>query len=402
MQYIDTMSLRSKASRFGAASNELKNSAGRLEQADITLTEGGTAWQGQGALGFLVRSQKHREDITLASKAFYQAAQALISLAGQFDQVNQLRREAEQMRHQIEDLHAQLRYTDDPARQSSIRDSIHSLSSRKRNTESYADQLEQRADQNASNQFNDIADMCDRLRTPDSYDNSTDPSVAFVGTSKMLANSGTAIDLLSTWNKTRKGFGVAYYRDRSGAYHARVQNGHLDGIAGKKYSASNASKTPQVFKYINGSAAARYAITDFKSIPARLGYLGTFWETGSHLKENIEDGKGWSYTTSEVVVDVGLGVAGVAATAWATAQVGAVYGAFGGPVGVAVGVFVGAIVGVSIAWITDGMNFNGKPINEHLKETLSHGLDGVGNMCVSGLGAISSFFNDDDNEEDED
>lgn len=400
MQFIDTMSLRNKASRFGAASVELKNSADRLAETDTSLTEGGDAWKGQGALGFLVRSQKHREDITLASKAFYQAAQALISLAGQFEQVNQLRREAEQMRFQIEDLHSELRYTDDPARQSSIRDSIHSLSARKRNTENYADQLESRADQNASSQFNEIADMCDRLRTPDSYDNKTDLSAPFVGTSKMIANSGTAVDLLSTWNKSRKGFGVHYSRDKSGAFYARVQNGHLDGIAGKKYSVGNASNTPQVFKYINGNAAARYAVTDFKSIPARLGYIGTFWETGSHFKENIEDGKGWSYTTSEVVVDIGLGVAGMAATAWATAQMGAVYGSFGGPVGVAVGVTIGAVVGVSIAWLTDGQDINGKPINEHLKETLSHGLEGVGNMCVSGLGAISSFFTDDEEDED--
>jgi DNA repair exonuclease SbcCD ATPase subunit len=178
------------------------------------------------------RSQSEtREDITLTSKAFYQAAQALLTLAGQFDQVNQYRREAERLVHKIESLKRQLAYTHDPAKESSLRDHIHNLNTRKLSLEQYANQLEQRADQNAQSQFDEIADMCDRLHTSDSYEMGVDLNAPFSGTSKNIGNTGSLIDIVSSISKDLKGFRVTKVNTKNG-YYIDVRNGHLDDIKG--------------------------------------------------------------------------------------------------------------------------------------------------------------------------
>lgn len=395
MQYIDTMSLRSKASRFGAASNEMKRHADRVSDIDASLTADGAGWKGVGSLGFLIRSEKHRDDLVIASKAFYQVAQALISLAGQFEQVNQLRREAEQLRHQIESLHDDLRFADDPARQASIRERIHSLNYRKRNTENYADQLEQRADQNAANQFNDIADMCDRLRAPDDVKFDIDGTAPFTGISKHLGNAGAGMDAASTVKKGAQGFQVHRVKTKKG-YYARVTNGHFENIKGKKFYWTNAKQTGHILKYIDPKVGAAHSLKDIKSFGAKLGYLGVVWETIDHLVENVQDDKKWSYTTSEAVVDVGLGLAGIAAAAYAAGLTGAAFGTVGGPAGIILGAIAGVSASVFCSLLTDGVKIQGKPINEHLKEGLSSTLDGVGNFASSAWGSVSSIFDDEE------
>ena len=150
----------------------------------------------------------------------------------------------------------------------------------------------------------------------------------------------------------------------------------------------------QVFKYFDPKSGAITSVRDLRSFGTRLGYAGVIWETGEHFVDNIQDEKGWSYTTAELFVDVGFGVGGMAVSAAAGAKVGAMIGMWGGPVGAGVGAVTGLFVGIGLAYLTDGWTIHGKSVNEHVKEGLSNVLDGVGNLAVSGFGAVSSIFDD--------
>jgi uncharacterized protein YukE len=392
--------MRNGASRFSQATSDFNQTSSRLERLKAEVLQGGNAWKGEGALSFSVRTERLQEDVKIASLAMGQIAGAINSLAGQLDQVNQLRQQAEQLQHQISSLqHRQ--YGAEEAERNAIHSEISHLSSRQYQLVHEADMIEQRANLTASSEFDEIGDMVQRLNVYQG-DSSTDWGAVFVGPSKYVGHVGAAIDLKDGIKRYRKKFSVRKIKpnlsttsgrrmsasEYYGRTYALVENGHADGIRGTRYYFSNSQQYSKVLKYIDPKTAVKVALTDVKAPGTFLGYLSVAMDTVDHLNTNIQEGRSASHIASEAIVDVGFGVGSMATAAWAGAMVGSV----GGPIGMLAGAVVGVGAGYVCAWLTDGLQIDGKSVSTHAKEGLENLIDGGANLAKSGWDTVCSLF----------
>ncbi|WP_323372978.1 HNH/ENDO VII family nuclease [Tumebacillus lacus] len=159
---IDTANIRVGARNFYAAAHEMHGNAKHLDHIYQNLSSGQNGWKGEGAEAFQTVNNQMRDDCYAAARAFERTSSVLSTLAGMFDQVNQLRQQADHLDRQIDSLESQL-WGAEETRRSSLRSEITQLRHRKSSLEHEADSLEYRAHSAASSQFQQIEAMANRL-----------------------------------------------------------------------------------------------------------------------------------------------------------------------------------------------------------------------------------------------
>lgn len=159
---IDTANIRVGARNFYAAAHEMHGNAKHLDHIYQNLSSGQNGWKGEGAEAFQTVNHQMRDDCYAAARAFERTSSVLSTLAGMFDQVNQLRQQADHLDRQIDSLESHL-WGAEETRRSSLRSVITQLRHRKFSLEHEADSLEYRAHSAASSQFQQIEAMANRL-----------------------------------------------------------------------------------------------------------------------------------------------------------------------------------------------------------------------------------------------
>ncbi|MCX7571130.1 WXG100 family type VII secretion target [Tumebacillus sp. DT12] len=373
MNYANTLLIRSGATRFAAAGQEISGQEKKLASIIESLDAGSNGWRGEGARAFYAETEKHRADFRLASQAFVLVAQALNTLANQLDTVNQMRRQLENLQHESSILQRRLLHAEDEDR-SYYNQEIGLLNVRITQLRFEADSLERNANLVAGRQFDDAADMAERLHSFYEKGFEVDIWAPIVGTSKVIGNAGAAMDGKDIFNRWKQGY--TYDRlKRADGYDILVQNGRIANIRDGVYHSVDASKYPDLFKYFDMKIALKDALLNPKSITMWLGYASVAYETYDHWNENIEDEKSGSYIAAEVTVDLSIGIGTIAASAIATSTFGAKIGAGGGPWGAVAGAGVGIVVGLVSSLVLDGISVNGKTLNEHIKEDVATAID---------------------------
>lgn len=394
MNYANTLLIRSGATRFAAAGQEISDQEKKLANITESLDAGSDGWRGEGARAFYAETEKHRADFRLASQAFLLVAQALNTLANQLDTVNQMRRQLENLQHESSVLQRRLLHAEDEDR-SYYNQEIGLLNVRITQLRFEADSLERNANLVAGRQFDDAADMAERLHSFYDSGSSFDLGAVLFGTSKVIGHSGAGIDTKDILKRKREGFTVQRVVREVG-YDVLIKNGSIDNIADGVYHSSDMKKYPNVFKYTNGLTNVKETVTNLKSIATWLGYASIAFEMWDHLQENISDQKDSSYVAAELSVDFAIGIGTVAASAWAAGQTGALLGVSAGPAGIAICAGVGVIGGVLSSVFFDGIILNGKPINEHIKEEVADIYAEVGIWADSAVASISNIWGDED------
>ena len=181
-----------------------------------------------------------------------------------------------------------------------------------------------------------------------------------------------------TYNYARYGFNV----DRVGQYAiikgARSKPALSQGIKGTRYAIKNADVYSNVFSYVKPTTAGKEAlkITSKGSVNwgSVLGYGTVALDVGLGIYDNIQDGTRTQKIVTDAIVDTGVGVG----TIWASAAAGAWIGSVVPGPGNAIGAAGGLVVGGTIYVFTDVLTFNGKSAVEWGKE----GLGWVGDRTV--------------------
>lgn len=373
MNYANTLLIRSGATRFAAAGQEISDQEKKLASIIESLDAGSNGWRGEGARAFYAETEKHRADFRLASQAFVLVAQALNTLANQLDTVNQMRRQLENLQHESSILQRRLLHAEDEDR-SYYNQEIGFLNMRITQLRFEADSLERNANLVAGRQFDDAADMAERLHS--FYEKGFDADIwaPFVGTSKAIGNAGAAKDGKDILTRRKHGFTLNRFVQEEG-YEVLVRNGQIANIRDGVYHSADINKYPELFKYFDAKTSLKDALLNPKSIVMWLGYASVAYETYDHWRENIEDEKSGSYIAAEVSVDLSIGIGTIASSAWITAAHGARLGATAGPWGAAAGALAGIGFGLFSSFILDGISVNGKTVNEHIKENVAIAID---------------------------
>jgi uncharacterized protein YukE len=158
----NTHVIRMNAQRFSAAAQEIQVKGQRIHQSTDTLVNGTNGWKGQGAQAYESLAQHMNEDTRTAGSAFASIAQSLNQLAGQLDTVNSLRDQADHLQMQIQGLARDFREVE-PENQASMQQELSHLRHRHSMIEMQADTIERQADSAAQAQFDEIAQLSNRL-----------------------------------------------------------------------------------------------------------------------------------------------------------------------------------------------------------------------------------------------
>lgn len=372
-QYANTLLIRNGASRFAAAGQEISDQERKLVNINESLDAGSDAWRGEGARSFHAETKKHQADFRLANQAFVLVAQALNALANKLDTVNAMRRQLENLQHESSILQRRLLHSEEQDR-SYYSHEISLLNMRITQLHSEADLLEQHANWEAGRQFDEAADMAERLHSFYEKGFDIDYFAPFVGTSKVIGNAGSVMDGKDILSRRKHGFTLNRSITDDG-YEVLVRNGQVANIRDGVYHSTDINKYPELFKYFDVKTALKEVLLSPKSIIMWLGYAAVAYETYDHLKENIENEKSGSYIAAELSVDLSIGIGTIAASAMLTAAHGARLGASAGPWGAAAGALAGIGFGLFSSLVLDGISVNGKTLNEHIKENVAIAID---------------------------
>lgn len=165
-----------------------------------------------------------------------------------------------------------------------------------------------------------------------------------------LWSIGTSIYNYKTYN-----FGV-YLKDGKYAIikGARSPAAYDEGILGTRYALKNADDYLDVFKYVDGASAMKYALKDGST------YVFAAFDVGIGVWENIEN----DASTEKIITDAGVDAAfSIGGTIFSAGLAGATSGLVAGSVapgvGNAIGAGVGFLAGVGFAVLTDVKWFDG-------------------------------------------
>jgi uncharacterized protein YukE len=158
----NTQAIRAGAHIFSAAAQKMRENGHRLQLKATALVQGSDGWKGDGADAFLTVAEHLQADATLTAEAFGRASGVLMSLAGQLDEVNSLRHQAESLEGQIYALQREFGGADG-AQQASIHEQLSHLRHRHTTLLHQADSLEYHANSTAATAFDEIGALANRL-----------------------------------------------------------------------------------------------------------------------------------------------------------------------------------------------------------------------------------------------
>ncbi|KEO84595.1 WXG100 family type VII secretion target [Tumebacillus flagellatus] len=383
----DTYAIRNGAYRFGGASQDFAAKVTRLKGHQTQTME---EWKGTAALRFSAVSDVMFEDLRTAGTIFEKIAGTLNALAGQLDQVNSLIQQSESLQGEIDYLHHCINSTDDPERRASYRSDLHYYLNRRAALVAESQTIEFQANKSAEDSFNDLSGMVENLHCFKSYDEAfnIDWSAPLVGFSKTVANAGGLKDVANGYADYKKGYGAKRYKLKKGTFY-EINNPQLKGIEGHGTYTPKSPNYRQAMTVAEPRVVTMQAMKDIKGFGTAMGYASIAVDTGTHLYENIQEGKSTSHIVAEATVDVGVGAVSMAAATYTGAAIGT---AIGGPIGTLLGAVGGFAVGYFCSLITDGTYVNGKSIGDHMKDGLEEAIDSVGNLTKCGWDVQSSVY----------
>lgn len=197
-----------------------------------------------------------------------------------------------------------------------------------------------------------------------------------------------------TYNYARYGFNVNKVGQYAIIKGARSNPALNQGIKGTRYAFKNADVYPNVFSYVDPTTAGKEALKIISNGSVNwgsvLGYGTVVLDVGLGIYDNIQGETRTQKIVTDAIVDTGVGVG----TIWASAAAGAAIGSVVPGPGNAVGAVGGLVVGGIIYVATDVVTINGKSAVDWSKEGLAWVGDTVVDWIGDNVSDVGSWFGD--------
>lgn len=211
--YTDTSRIYRLAHSFSASASDIRRQAGRVQEV-ATGTEGKRGWIGQAGDAFRRASWEVHGDMLTFFDGFERTASTLNALGYQFDQVNNLLRQVQQLQETISMLQSEMWDADEHQR-ARLRHEISQLNWQLSDMKAQADNMFHRADSQASNAFQDVAALVNRLHITERAQSQT-----------------TATTSSSTWGKVSGFFHDLWHQAEEYVGDAQKNGGVAGGVIG--------------------------------------------------------------------------------------------------------------------------------------------------------------------------